>query len=130
MLIGTHGQEVMSERSLVRGLLDLAFAAALLVAVMTSPIRPPVSKTNLSRANYLRRNFGLPPTHSSRLFAIRDTSHPATVRILFSETEEESNAAMGPVPGPFLSPSILPFKPAFRDLAGTGPISAPRPLRC
>lgn len=129
MMIGTQGEDMMAGRNLVRGCLDIAFAVALLVAVMTSPIRPLVSKPGAPRANYLRRNFGLPP-NSSRLTAITDMSRPASVGILLSESEEEPNAAISPSPGSFDLPFQQPFKPPARDLASDGQILTPRPLRC
>lgn len=52
----------MSNHSLLNTALRLVATAALLVSVMTSPIRPSLaaSRSGTSRSDYLRRNFGIP----------------------------------------------------------------------
>ena len=59
----------------------VASAVALLMAVVTSPIRPSGSTRSLS-PNYVRRNLALPPTPPTRLPAVSVSSSLVRVKAL------------------------------------------------
>ncbi len=69
--------------------LRVATAVALLVAVMTSPIRAPRSPGRSAHPNYLRRNFGMPKAHSSHRRTAPVTSRVVVVKAFQSENADE-----------------------------------------
>jgi len=118
----------MSNRSVLDHATCIAFALALPVAVMTSPIRPSRSAGGSVRTPYLRRNFALPPTHSTRLSATLIASPPDRVKTLSSGNEEEQSRTARPAYDSLELPPPPSLSPA-RDLTWV-PIRATRPLRC
>lgn len=68
----------MSHPSLLKNAIRFATAVALLVSVMTSPIRPAPRASGSSRPDCFRRNFGIP----SKATTNHRPHIPATARII------------------------------------------------
>lgn len=126
----------MTGRTVDHGLRILT-AAALLLAVMSSPIRPTRASHAPPPPNYLHRNFAIPNDGHSGLFAMSARPSLREGGALASEIEDERDAEIedeltvrsAPAPGSFdrLRP-LCPKAPcALMDVAL--PLAA-RPLRC
>jgi hypothetical protein len=108
----------------------LAAALAVMVGVLTSPIRPPSVGSAPVVPNYLRRNFAVPHTLSNRLSTPSQSLQAAPIKAVRSEVEEEG---AGPDAIPTWHPAGLTCRLAPRM---TGDPSGPvrpgnsRPLRC
>jgi hypothetical protein len=102
----------------------VAAAFGLIVAVLTSPIRP----TNPSRTNCFCGNFANPGPNSSRLAVDSATRTVYRVKALRCESEEELRSVLDRTV--FSRPEPLPhFSPAH-VLTTTIPEHSTRPLRC
>jgi hypothetical protein len=80
----------MSKHSLLNNAIRLFAALALIVSVMSSPIRPllAASRSGTSRPDYLRRNFGIPgKAGTSHRPQVPITSRVVQVKALSSEHE-------------------------------------------
>lgn len=108
----------------------VASAVALLVAVISSPLRPTGLSHRASCSSFLRRNFAIPPTYSDRLSAKPAPSRIFTIKALPTESEKERESTSVPAYGSPYLPSLTSFGHADRDRAI--PIHAPVacPLRC
>ena len=119
----------MSSREILKRGICIASALALLLAVMTSPIRPSSAAGGYPRPDCLRRNFAIPPTHSTRLSVTSVTSLSGRVKALRSESEEEVSRTASPPCSPFDSPPP-PVSFPLGDLTAFVLIRSTRPLRC
>ena len=107
-----------------------ASALALLVAVMTSQIRPSRSTCVPSQPECLRRNFAIPSSHSTRPSAASVSPRAVPVKALPSENnEKELSGTIRPV-GCSLDLSAHASPKPARDLTAFGLDRAPHPLRC
>jgi hypothetical protein len=120
----------MARPTLLHKILRVLSAAALLIAVATSPIRPARLLNEMARRDCLGRKYEIPPAKSTRFASSTVvTSRPGTVKALPSEGEEELGKADCPVRLASRQPTPPSFKP-------TGAMAAPRsgqavhPLRC
>jgi hypothetical protein len=122
----------MSSRNIFRHVVCVVSALALLVAVITSPIRPSTLAVRSSNPDCLGRNVSSQyTTHSSRLSATSVTSPTNRVRALPSDKEEESSEAACLAHYSFdLSPTLSTSRRPARNLADLGPVRAPHFLRC
>ncbi len=122
----------MANRLVLNRWIEVTTALALMVAVITSPIRPSRSANYPSDHACLRRNFSLPPARSTPQSVTPGISgYASRVKALPSEDREEEELTWTTRPACYLfifQPSSPP-KPA-RDSASGGPIRAIRPLRC
>jgi hypothetical protein len=119
----------MFSRNLFKHGICVTSALALLVAVMTSPIRPSRSNPGLSYPNYLRRNYSIPPTDSTRPSPTSITSLQVRVKALRSEDEKKLVGTTRLARCPFDLPPHPSLTPP-RDLSTVGPLRASHPLRC
>ena len=104
-------------------------AAALVLAVMTSPMRPAKSAGSYC-FNHQRRDFDVTSAHSCpRLASALADSRPVQVKALPSEREEELSWTTRPACRVFDFPPALSPKPE-RDLVAIGLDRAMHPLRC
>jgi hypothetical protein len=115
----------------------IASTLALLVAVMTSPIRTPGSTNPPAGPDYLRRNFSLAPTRSSHS---GHSSHSPLKSVTLRTTavkavrQEDQRAKLGTAVRISLSalsppPSASP-RSGCRTPTAFVPDRGPRPLRC
>jgi hypothetical protein len=121
----------MSSRTLLRSGIKLVSSLALLVAVMTSPIRPALSNRHTSRPDFLRRNFGIPRSTPSRFDSKSITAAPVRFKALLNEGEEEEVVELArlasSVPSSDFPSHPTPARDAIVPLASQGAL---RPLRC
>jgi hypothetical protein len=96
----------------------------LVVAVMTSPIRP----TTHSRADCLRRNVGMPRGKIGSHSVAATTRAGYRVKAVRTETEERDRSATSTPT--FSCPIPLPHTAPARDLTPTITERSARPLRC
>ncbi len=120
----------MSSRDVLNRGICVASALALLVAVMTSPIRPSNLARALSRPDCLRRNFAIPPTHSTRPSAMSIASPSARIKAVLSEEEEKTGGTTCSACCSSDLPRMPSLKPPAWGPASFGLLQAPRPLRC
>lgn len=120
----------MSKRDVIKDGICVISALALLVAVMTSPIRPSRAAGGSSHLGCLRRNFATPPTHSACPSATSLTSPPGFLKAVRSESEEERRGTESLGCCPFDLSITASSEAIFPDLAAPGHIPASRPLRC
>jgi hypothetical protein len=122
---------MMAARNIVNRWICVASALAVLVAVMTSPIRPLTPGDALFHPNCLRRNFGIPPTRSASFSLKSLTQRAAPVKAVRSENEEEKPNRVAYSDGCCLSP---PPSSSLKTLAWAPPAlgltPASPPLRC
>ncbi len=87
--------------------LRLAVALALLVSVMTSPIRPQRPSTDYGRSDCFRRNFAMPKDGSSHHRSPAPIhARVVQVKALHSEAEEEPRETSGSVEHDFTPPPV------------------------
>jgi hypothetical protein len=117
---------VTGRRHLLNGIRVTA-ALALVVGVLTSPIRPSKASSVANPPNYLQRNFGIPHSPSKHLPTSSAASRVIQVKALPSKQEQKQRSR----PGDHL------FVPAVADFVATEPADAVRspapaahPLRC
>ena len=121
----------MSERDTLNRGIGAAAALALLVAVMTSPIRPASALGTGRRAGHHRRNFAMPPSHSTRLCVTSVTPRAMPLKAVRMESEVEENSGAPCPAGPALvPPPPAPLQAPDRDWATAGGGRVPPPLRC
>jgi hypothetical protein len=108
----------------------LGCTIVLLVAVMSSPIRPMLSAST-SSPDCLRRNFAVPTTKSkaARVSARPASSDRVRIKALTSENEEELRG-MADSTSRLTDLSPTPSPNSAQAVAAHGSISAPHPLRC
>jgi hypothetical protein len=121
----------MSDRNILNRGICVASALALLVAVMTSPIRSLCPVNACSRLDCLRRNFAIPATHPARISLKTVVLRTAPVKAVRSETEEEklSGTSCPAWCASDLPPSSSPKAPAWAP-ATFGLAQSSQPLRC
>lgn len=79
----------MPSRHILNNVICVASAAALMLAVIFSPIRPSSLSGVSARHDYLRQSVAVPPIHKARM-ALHSTGTPTSrVKALTSEGEEE-----------------------------------------
>jgi hypothetical protein len=119
----------MSKRNVLDRGVCVASALALLLAVMTSPIRPVDTLRTCSPPNCLRRNFAIPPTHTARHFLKLATLGASLVKAVRSENEEEKLSRASRPAWYFFG--LLPSPNASSSkLITPGLIRVSQPLRC
>lgn len=121
----------MTDRTSLKRWICVASALALLVAVITSPLRALSSSGALARSDGFRRNLAIPPTRSAS-FALKSvTLRTAPVKAVRSETEEEKlSRAACPARYSLGPPAASPLRSPARTPAGFGPPRTSQPLRC
>ena len=107
----------------------VATALALLVGVMSSPMRPARTAVGSARPHCLRDNVSLPTSQSWPVSVTSVGSRPFQIKALASEGEEELKAATAPSCDS-IDPPPLPSSKPPRDLTAFDPVRAPYPLRC
>jgi hypothetical protein len=127
----------MADRNVLNRWICVASALALLVAVMTSPLRPLGSDGALSRPDCLQRNFATPPTRfatpptrSASLSLKSVTLRVAPVKAVCSENEEQLSKAKCPAWCPLGPPLSSSLKTLAWAPAALGLTRASQPLRC
>lgn len=121
----------MVDRKLYNRWICVASALALLVAVMTSPLRPLRINGASSPPDCLRRNYAIPPTRSISLSLKSISPRAASIKAVRSENEEKRLARLACsawwslVLSPSPSLKFLPCVPAV-----LGPTRASLSLRC
>jgi hypothetical protein len=120
----------MTNRSLLSLGIHVATALSVVVAVMTSPMRPSRPGRGPSPPNDLRRNFALPLTHSTQRSVI--AKGPESVRVRALSSEERENELEGTIGSAraFLTRHLAPPRRPVRESAAVGPVCAAHPLRC
>ena len=99
---------------------------ALLVAVMTSPVRP---LGPASRPDCVRLNFSVPPIHSPHLFLRSAALRAAPVKAVHTEKKESLSRDVSPAWCSLTPPSSTSLKTTSHPLEGLL-TQASRPLRC
>lgn len=109
----------------------VASTLALLVSVMSPPLRGSSSAVGTFRPNHLCCNFAIPQTHLPLLRTKLVISRVAPVKAIRSETEgQERDGALSPVPCFVDFPLFSSLQTPTRDLANFGLARAYIPLRC
>ena len=138
---GSSFRGAMFSRDVLKNGICFIAAAALLLAVMSSPIRPPCPVGEGSPSDCLRRNlavlrphsarrFVVLPNRSTRLSALSVASPPNQVKAVRSEGDEEEIGRTVSLPCCMLA---LPPAPSFPRVGGLAPFTPAReirPLRC
>lgn len=108
----------------------IAAALALLVSVMTSPIRPSHRRDPRTGPIYLRRSFSA-PSRPARLSLNRLSPRVSAIKAVRAESEEEKLVRATCSTGRFLS-APLSHRPSGSTPPGVSPgfISTSQPLRC
>ena len=117
----------MSDGTFLNRGLCVATAAALLVAVMTSPIR---SSDDTLRPDYLRRNFGVPSQDAHRLASKSIPLRTVQVKAVSTANQEKPGRAASPTRRSSDLPHARSLGRPSWDRAGFAPPPGFRPLRC
>jgi hypothetical protein len=107
-----------------------ALVLALLVAVMSSPIRPTKAGAAHTMRDCLRRNFALPSSHATRLTLAAAPAPSARESVVRSEGEEDELEFAARAEACFIEIPAKASTPPARETAPLLPPRAPHPLRC
>lgn len=120
----------MSNRTCLKNGIHVVSSLALLVAVMTSPIRPALLNPHRSPRDFLRRNFGIPRSTSSRFDTKSISATPVPFKAFINEGEEEvgeSARLAGSMPNTDSPAFEAPARDCVFPVLSRGAL---RPLRC
>lgn len=101
-----------------------------MLAVISSPLRPSGLNSRSSRLNYLRRNFAVPSTVSTRVSPKLDSSCHCSIKALPIEEEKDLGSSRVPAWGTLDLLHVTSYGQPVRDLIIADPVPVPRPLRC
>lgn len=122
---------MMLGKNVIKRGICIASALSLLVAVMTSPIRPSIHALSHTRPNCLRRNYAIPPSHSTRHSVVSIALRVITVKAVRSEEEERKLGRMtSPAWCSFDVPPVPAIETSTQDTATFGFMPTAQLLRC
>lgn len=115
-------------------ILALACVLALLLAVMSSPIRPSCLDDGSASSNCLPRNFAITSTGKARLLPTRLTNSSPRASAILTEPTEDEKELIGVISRVFSSLFNAPPTPSPHPTRATATLAAVRailhPLRC
>jgi hypothetical protein len=117
-------------RRVLDRVIGIASALMLVVAVLSSPIRPPRSTDSHARPECLRRNFGLPSKQSYPTRPSASSLGSTLVRVKAVTSEREDVVKLTRRPGHLLHSPPVPHRIHRRAGVAAGLDRAVHPLRC